>query len=118
MNFDLELANHMAYEYNYTHYIFLQPSLISANNQYQILKNSNVQFTPIDQLDKMIAEETPAMNLSWLQELFANNPYSHLKLIDWSNIFDQSDDLMFYDWVHLSRLGCAKVSGAICEFVN
>ena len=53
IHFDLKVLNYLASEYQYKHYIFLQPSLFSSNSQYKLLMNSKTPLTSIDQLSKM-----------------------------------------------------------------
>ena len=118
INFDLNIANYLAGEFNYKHYIFLQPSIFSSDHQYKLLSSTKCHLSSIEQLSRMRGEATPGLYLSWMRSLFEANPYTNLKLVDWSDLFDQCEDLMFYDWVHLSRAGCAKVSEAISNFVS
>ena len=101
MNFIANQLNSMAMQYNYKHWIFLQPDCLQDDKQKMLLRESRlnpgieVDIEKINARDKLGREQRTKI----LRQVFQNTKRSNIRFIDINGIFTQDAFLC-------SMIGC------------
>ena len=116
--FILKLFDYLATENKYKHYLIMQPYLFRSSKQQELLTNYPSMYC--EKSIKSIKSRIKYAELrsNYISEVATSMKFKSIEFLDWRDYLKNEDKLMFYDWVHLSRMGAKKISNALLDIIN